>query len=172
MQSGWLDWLPDLEFPVENFLKKRSMGLVKSLWMEAEERGWHEVDRFVCDRCVHDEFLKAEVRASADELKCGYCFRRSRRAIAAPVGVLQQLVADAIAYYFADPNSAGLPWDGGWIVETHGVWDVLETVGFRCEEKLYEDITNAFVTDAWIPAANGCSSKCSGANKAISARRT
>jgi len=34
------------------------MGREKSRIIEAEERGWHEPEGYVCDGCVEDEFLK------------------------------------------------------------------------------------------------------------------
>jgi hypothetical protein len=43
------------------------MGGVKNEWIEAKERGWSEIDdKYVCEECVHDTYLKQQVRAALE----------------------------------------------------------------------------------------------------------
>lgn len=52
------------------------MGLVKSDWMEAQERGWCVIDKHVCTRCVGDTALKEVLKSQARSGRCDYCGRR------------------------------------------------------------------------------------------------
>src|SRR5689334_4012331 len=89
------------------------MGRVKKAMMEAEGRGWNDCpDRFVCAKCVNDEFLAGMVNANLVETKCDYCgaVSRDRIPIAAPVGVLIASVGRAVNWYWTDPANE-LPYE-------------------------------------------------------------
>jgi hypothetical protein len=132
------------------------VGVVKSQWIDAQERGWSDIeDKYVCVKCVEDDFLKEQIRRSASAKKCDYCGTRSRKPIAAPVGVVQELVASTVFHFYAEPTQAGVPYDGGWVVEPESTDDVLQSIGLVCNDDLYQEIGDAFTVDAWVRAAQG-----------------
>lgn len=131
------------------------MGLVKSLMMEDEERGWHDPDGHVCSQCVHDDFLKDVIRTNAVQQQCDYCGGRTRKKSAAPVSVLMPHIADTVFYYFAEPTNAGVPYDKGWVIEPVDTADMLQSLPLECHDCLFEDVASAFVNDYWVPAAEG-----------------
>lgn len=51
------------------------MGLAKTAWMDAEARGWDAPDKFVCEECVPDLFLKEVVADNLEQDVCDYCGR-------------------------------------------------------------------------------------------------
>ena len=80
------------------------MGREKSRMIEAEERGWHEPEGYVCDGCVEDVFLKEIIRDNACQRECDYCGRRTRSHSAAPVLELMEPIASAVFCYFNNPT--------------------------------------------------------------------
>src|SRR3546814_11499110 len=82
------------------------MGLVKTDWMEAEERGWSGVDKVVCSGCVDDSALKRVVRDAARSGRCDY--RGNRRQVGA-VEALQEAVYAAVRSFFHQPTDDGVP---------------------------------------------------------------
>jgi RES domain-containing protein len=131
------------------------MGLVKSLQIEEEERGWHSVEKFVCKNCVQDPYLQDAIASAACSTDCEYCGQTSNAEIAAPFDTVMELVANAVHYYFSDPNQSGLPYDEDWIIAPKGTDDVLMSIDLECHEDLFADVRDAFYTDAWVPAADG-----------------
>lgn len=132
------------------------MGRAKSEMMEAEERGWNAPDTHVCADCVVDEFLKSLIKNSSDQDTCDYCGRASDQAIAAPTEVIMEAVAGAVYYYFNDPTSAGVPWDGGApAFEPTDTGDVLMSIGLYCHDDLFSDIEGAFINWSWVRSAGG-----------------
>lgn len=134
------------------------MGLVKSAWIEAEERGWDAEDKHVCEECVEDEYLKHVIAGHLAEKGCDYCGRKSRSAIAAPLSVVVEPIAGALFTHFAEPAGAGLPRDSGeWVGEEAitDTRDALESLGLVCNDTLFDDIENSFINDAWYPCADG-----------------
>lgn len=134
------------------------MGWDKHRMEMAEERGWYEPDGFVCPDCVEDTFLKEIIRDNTCQRECDYCDRRTRSHSAAPVAVLMEPIADAVFYYYNDPTHGGMVWDSeedNWLFESVYTRDVLESIGFCCEDNLFEEITNSFVYDEWVETAGG-----------------
>jgi RES domain-containing protein len=132
------------------------MGVAKTEWMETQERGWAEIeDTYVCEDCVHDEFLKQRLRAAVEANECDYCGRTAEKSIAAPVRVIQEIVGETVSHFFAEPSESGCPYDGGFIIEPTDTDDVLLTLNLNCDDGLFADIKDAFTNDDWIPAAQG-----------------
>ena len=131
------------------------MGLVKSLGLEVEERGWYEPDGHVCADCVEDEFLQQVIRQNLSHRECTYCGRKTRAKSAAPVAVIMEPIGRAVSYYFSDPTLAGVPYDGGFLVESMGTEDALMSLQLKCEDRLFDAIAQAFVVSEWVPAAGG-----------------
>lgn len=134
------------------------MGLAKSDWIESQERGWDAPDKFVCDQCVEDDYLKLVITDEAIENHCDYCKRKSRQAIAAPVSAILEHISCALFSHFAEPAAAGLPRDSGeWVGEEQitDTYDALATLPLDCEAALFEDIVQSFHNTAWYPCADG-----------------
>lgn len=132
------------------------MGLAKSEWIDAQERGWNHRRTHVCAHCVEDTYLKDVIRRDVVKLICDYCGRKGRKPIAAPIDVLLNTVYQAIGAYFHEPADAGVPTDGGhYIIDPLSIADVLANMGFEGHEKLVADVIKAEPGDGWVPAANG-----------------
>lgn len=128
------------------------MGLVKSDWMDAEERGWSPVDKLVCSRCVDDPALKQILRAQARSATCDYCGRRGK---ATPVEILQEAVYSTVWTYYHEPTDAGVPWDGGFIIDPIDIQEVFYELGFDGHQDLIGDIIDADMGNGWVAAAEG-----------------
>lgn len=136
------------------------MGMVKSAWMEAEERGWDAPEKNVCGDCVSDAYLKALIEKAADAGACDYCGEQADTEIAAPVEEVMSAVMGALSHYFAEPAGAGVPYEsaeGGWLIEPMDTADALMSLPLECNEDLFHDIVAAIASfnDAWVRAASG-----------------
>jgi RES domain-containing protein len=132
------------------------MGQVKNDWIAAQERGWIAPETFVCASCVKDAFLKQLLRDHAESKKCDYCKRRRGTSIAAPMEVLVQAVSAAVSYRYSDPAEAGSPRDDGeWVGEIVHISDVLDSLPFFCDDKVYDDVMCSFQNIEFTPAAQG-----------------
>lgn len=134
------------------------MGLVKSMWLESEERGWDAPDKSVCAECVEDEYLKSVITDSASERHCDYCGRDAEEAIAAPVEAILEPISYALFSHFAEPGAAGLPRDSGeWVGEEQitDTYDALLSLPLDSDGDLFEDIADSFHNTAWYPCADG-----------------
>lgn len=134
------------------------MGLVKTAWIESQERGWDAPEKYVCDRCFSDDFLKETVRSNAKAQRCDYCGRRGRRSVAAPLAAVIEPIAATLDAYFAEPGAAGLPRDTGeWIDEDSitDTFNALLSLPLECDGPLFDDIAESFHNTAWYPCAGG-----------------
>ncbi len=131
------------------------MGLVKGQMIERDERGYYDIDKKICEDCVDDAFLTSQIRARIDDYHCAYCGKTSSEIISAPVEVILEPIVHTIGYYFADPNSSGVHYDQGYIVEPQSTQDVLESLDFSGHDNLMDDIAESLINDAWVPAADG-----------------
>ncbi len=129
------------------------MGLVKSEWMEAQEQGWSAIaDKRVCTRCVDDKALKATLKAQALSGRCDYCGRRGK---IASVEALQEALYATVWTYYHEPTDAGVPWDGGFIIDPIDIEEVLHELGFDGHPDLLADIVDSDMGNGWVAAANG-----------------
>lgn len=128
------------------------MGLVKSDWMEAQEQGWRAVGKHVCTRCVVDTALKEVLESRAWPGRCDYCGRRGR---VASVEALQEAVYATVWTYYHEPTDAGVPWDGGFIINPIEIDQVLYELGLEGHSDLLADIVDADMGNGWVAAANG-----------------
>jgi RES domain-containing protein len=131
------------------------MGVAKAQLLEDEERGWSEVDKFVCAACVEDDYLKDVILAATSSRMCSYCGTVSGEEIAAPFSAVMECVASTVTRYFCEPTAAGMPWDDGPLFESRDTADILAGLPLNCNDELFEDIARAFHNDGWTPAANG-----------------
>lgn len=128
------------------------MGFVKSDWMEAQDQGWCAVDKRVCARCVNDTALKDALKSQACSGRCDYCGRRGR---VVPVEVLQEAVYATVWTYYHEPTDAGVPWDGGFIIDPIEIDEVFSELGFDGHSELLSDIIGADMGNGWVAAADG-----------------
>lgn len=131
------------------------MGRAKEEWLETQERGWDAPEKHVCSKCVDVEFLVDVIDAAVSANTCDYCNQTSDGPIAAPISVLVERVADTVGYYYEEPTAAGVPYDGGFILEPESIFDVLDALGLDCGNPVFEDVAHAFTNDYWVPAAQG-----------------
>ena len=131
------------------------MGRAKDAWMEEQERGWSDPGTFVCDHCIHDSYLINLVRQNAQQRQCDYCGRRARLAIAAPAAEVIKAIGVAVHHYYNDPTDAGVPYDGGFIVEPVGIDEVLSDLGLDCSDAFLQEVSDAFGDSMWVPSARG-----------------
>lgn len=131
------------------------MGRAKDMWMEAQERGWSSISKFVCADCVEDIFLADLIQDNLEADSCDYCGAVSSDNIAAPVDAVLDVVFNTIHTYFAEPTEAGVPYDKGFVLEPVYTGDVLQSIAFDGHPDLYDDVCSASMNDAWVPAAQG-----------------
>lgn len=137
------------------------MGVVKSEWIDSQERGWDAPDKHVCADCVEDQHLKDLIELSVCCDTCDYCDASSSTTdIAAPVESIMDAIMGALTHFFAEPGGAGVPYEsaeGGYLVEGTDTGDALQHLPFECHDDLFEDVVNAISdhNDYWVKAAGG-----------------
>jgi RES domain-containing protein len=134
------------------------MGLVKSEWMESEERGWNSSEKNVCADCVSDAHLKRLIEAAATENECDYCGSSGDDEIAAPMEVVLEPVFGALTHYYSGPDNASVPYEtaeGGYLIKGTDTGDALQSLPLECNDDLFEDIVDSIHNDYWVKAADG-----------------
>lgn len=97
-------------------------------WLEEiEARGWNDVDKVVCTRCVTDYALAERLRADDSSAVCDYCDSRPTLPDAsAHVSGILDLIVDGFRTEYEDPVEQ-VPWsyaDGGFqmaLDDTYGL---------------------------------------------------
>ena len=132
------------------------MGRAKDAWLADQERGWSAPETFVCAECVEDLFLKDLIADNLASPQCSYCDRCDTTDIAAPAEVVIEAIAGAVHHLYADPTSAGVPYeDCGFVVEPTYTADVLLSLPLDCHEDFFDEVVRAFGSSAWVRAAHG-----------------
>lgn len=128
--------------------------------MEAEERGFNSIEKFVCADCVTDSFLKQVVGDAVSSRECDYCESEANEDIAAPVDSLMDIIMPTLLRFFAEPTQAGVRYErseDGFDAEIDTTEDALSTLGLMCDDGLFEDIAESISAhnDCWVQAAGG-----------------
>lgn len=132
------------------------MGLVKSEWMEAQERGWSAPDTHVCADCVEDQYLKQLIQDTASSNCCDYCGCSAATFIAAEASIVVEAIYDAVWAYYCEPAAGGVPYDHGFIIEPIDIDEVLRNLSFDGHPDFVEAIISAEMNgNVFVPAANG-----------------
>ena len=135
------------------------MGIEKNAMIEAEDRGWRIPEGYVCPDCVDDEYLKDIIRDNACRRECDYCGRRTRKHSAAPIAEIMEPIGNTVFTWFDNPEEAGGFWDSEdnnyYGIDAIDTSEMLESIPLECNEKLFEDIADAFVNNQWVETANG-----------------
>lgn len=136
------------------------MGGVKERANEIDARGYYEVEKFVCAKCISDRFLRKAINLNASSESCDYCHKKSKnKNIAAPVEVIIELVLEGLGYEWSNPLDE-LPYissEGGWQGEVLDNWDMSEYIQSETgieNEELFQDICSAIIDRGW------CKSNC------------
>ena len=131
------------------------MGRVSEMWLEAEARGWRDIeDKFVCIDCLYDYALAEEMAKKLVNLSCSYCGKTSKNSpIAAEMNDLMPQIVEGLALEWGDPNNEGVAYEtreGGWLGEVLDTYELLDAIGFEAENpELVDDICNSLVCDQW-----------------------
>jgi len=132
------------------------MGLVKSRFLEEQERGWSAInDKTVCADCIDETFLKEFVTENASANFCDYCAAQSNEPISIAVEDLQELIYSVVYDYYAEPTCAGVPYDQGFIINPVDITDVFNNLGFDCHVELWNDITKSDHGNGYVIASYG-----------------
>jgi RES domain-containing protein len=133
------------------------MGVAKTEWMDAQERGWSAPDTYVCANCVDDPYLKTLIQDNASSDTCDYCGRQDTSGdIAAEAEVVVKAIYDTVHTYYCEPASGGVPYDGGFIIDPIDISEVLDDLDFNGHPGFVEAVTGAEVNgDCFVPAADG-----------------
>lgn len=122
---------------------------------ESKERGWDAPDKFVCTECVGDSFLKDIVKENCASNQCSYCGKSSSENIAAPVEDIMPAISSGLHYYYNDPDSAGVPYEGGYVFEPTTTEEALLNISFEAHDDLFEDVVASFHNTLWTETAGG-----------------
>lgn len=124
--------------------------------MEAEKRGWDEVDKHVCGDCVGHPFLATLVGGAVCHSSCDYCMA-SKPSV--EVSSILGAICQGIQYRFNDAPNAGVPYDKELPYESWSSYDVLDaTLGYEgvtWPDELFEDVTYALHDRCWVEAPEG-----------------
>ncbi|WP_323143566.1 HEPN-associated N-terminal domain-containing protein [Massilia phyllosphaerae] len=131
------------------------MGLAKSAWMAALERGWDAPDTWVCRSCVGDDFLAEQVDANVEECECSYCGEKTEEPSAAPTEPIMESIAGAVFYYFSSLEASGIPYDSeDFAMHSLDIREVLGELSLNGQEKFVEDVAGAFTETAWVRSSH------------------
>ena len=93
------------------------MGGMKRAHDEAMDRGWNDIDKFVCVDCVEDEYLKRLIADNIGKEACGYCDSGGDGTLAAPVGAIMEAVSSTLKTYYNSIEASGFPRGDGYRLE-------------------------------------------------------
>jgi hypothetical protein len=100
------------------------VGHMKNRMEQQDAQGWNFTEGWVCENCVNDYALKAEIEsASEDENECTFCGSSP----AADLDVLLEAFMDGIWSEYGDANDEGVMYEsreGGYL--WHKKWDTYE----------------------------------------------
>ena len=129
------------------------MGYWKDQLLKQQEQGWSAVDpdRIVCARCFEDDAIQDFIRDRANERKCSYCGRRSKKPIAVAMNDVLELIAVGLHHEYADPVEENARDDGEWVIEPRDISDVLAGLDPVTENMdVLDEIVSAFSASAWV----------------------
>lgn len=90
------------------------MGLAKELLISIQERGYGQSDKFICQYCIQDEYIRGKIIAEGERGTCSFCKDENGRAISnrkvLPLETAVGYMMPAIRYYYL-PADTCLPWD-------------------------------------------------------------
>ncbi|MBU1229489.1 MAG: RES domain-containing protein [Proteobacteria bacterium] len=128
------------------------MGRAKEFWLQQQERGFSNVDGYVCSDCFGDEAIKQYIIGNATEKKCDYCGKAARRPIAASADDVTDLIVRCIKTEYVPVDESGARWDSeekAWAIATVDFSDVLSDSGLDAEPEIFDAISRAVHGNSW-----------------------
>jgi len=131
------------------------MGRVSEMWLEAEMRGWTDLDgKFVCPDCLYDYALANVAMTKASSFQCSYCAKTGQSIpIAADMNDVMPTIVEGLALEWGDPNNEGVAYvtrEGGWLGQVLDSYELLDAIGFEAESAdLVDDICLSLTNDQW-----------------------
>lgn len=111
-------------------------------------------DRTVCMAHIDDEALRRELADSVYSPTCSFCGRTGTadEPIAADLGVVAELVLDAVESEYGTASDEGVPRDEGeWALPTDNTYEVVEaTCAFLVDYEVVEAIEQVIEPEDWI----------------------
>lgn len=118
-------------------------------------------NKFVCERCMQDKYLRKIIRSLLESNECTYCKRKSKKLIGAPLQELIGPIYYGMTTEWEHPNDI-LGWckaEGGWLGED--VYDTYELSWFiedKAEivnDELIKDIVDCLSDYQWCRDPSG-----------------
>ncbi len=131
------------------------MGRAKERADEIAARGYYDIEKFVCTKCVNDKFLRRAINLNASSETCDYCHKKSKnKNIAASVEVIIDLILKGFEYEWENPLNElrYVSSEGGWQGEVLDNWDISEYIQDEAEIEnieLLKDIRESLVDREW-----------------------
>ena len=121
-------------------------------YVEKLERGFEDIDGYLCTNCVNNEYLRNWITEhSIGEYECKYCGEVHP---CVSLNMFAQKIIDYIRFYYEDVNNGTIYYDnetGEWLGTTYDYQDIMdEVIGLlRAEpdEELVTDLDRAFMFD-------------------------
>ncbi len=130
------------------------MGNAKNKMQEEQDRGWNSPQKFACQACVGDTYLRKLIRQNLISRPCDYCKSKSRKS--APVQVIMSAISTGLLKNFNTYEDAGCPYSSeDTEIPMHETREALESILPECNFNLLADVANAFHNDQWVEAADG-----------------
>lgn len=126
------------------------MGRVKREMERLQEQGYADIEKVVCQECLSDSFLRAEVQRSGELGTCSYC--QSERSVMQMNSVMD-LVVDGIEAEWSDADRLGLYWEGEYQVETFSNEELLSQMDEVSHvDEVSGDIAESLTERPWCAA--------------------
>ena len=78
-------------------------------YVEKLERGFEDIDGYVCSNCVNNKYLKSWIQEQAEgEHECKYCGEVHS---CVSLNVFAQKIIDYIRFYYEDVNNGSIYYD-------------------------------------------------------------
>jgi len=119
--------------------------------------GFGEIDSFVCEDCIGEDFLAAYCRANPSSEACTYCQNTRQLVVTNANGIVEKIYQFFLAYY-ADVASSGMPYDSGEAAFPHAIMSTSEILFDALQESsesFLEDVASAIVDDPWVYCGDG-----------------
>ena len=127
------------------------MGYDKDKLTEFEDRGFADIEGYICADCINDEYLKNWIieNATSHEV-CSYC-GQSKKSIS--MELFTKKIMETINFYYEDVNNYGEQVYNGDICAIYDTEDILQTIadklGIDFNSKLINDLKPVIQEKTW-----------------------
>jgi len=129
------------------------MGYWKQKQIEEFDRGFKYLgEKFVCDDCIGNDYIKNYIKEYASHKFCSYCDRNEDINISVHLEEVLEIIMDGIKAEYDDPRNC-MGFEGGWQgAKTYDTFDLMDIYGYELgieDDKLREDIIDSMIDDEW-----------------------